>query len=150
MDTPGNHVDVVSAIFLDSSGAIFVARRAGTKRIYPGLWEFPGGKKETGESLKDALRREILEELGLDIYQSNIGDPEFSVVDYSINMTIHFMRVKTNCEPLIRGDDHTIGCWETPRLMLKNLVLIPNDAAYLSWLLAKEKIAAHEEGRFAY
>ena len=45
---------------------IFVARRKGGKD-FAGKWEFPGGKVEDGESEQDALKRELLEELGMKV-----------------------------------------------------------------------------------
>ena len=56
----------VAAAVIDSGDLYLITRRkAGTHLA--GLWEFPGGKCEEGESLKDCLRREVREELGIEI-----------------------------------------------------------------------------------
>jgi len=60
------HVDVVIAIITNQHEEILVAKRALHKH-QGGLWEFPGGKVEPGESLLAALKREIHEELDLNI-----------------------------------------------------------------------------------
>src|SRR6266404_4317267 len=57
--TPG--VVVVAAV-IEQDGAFLVARRLRGTHL-AGLWEFPGGKVQEGESLEEALRREIQEEL---------------------------------------------------------------------------------------
>lgn len=54
----------VAAAVLTRDGLILLARRAAHKS-QAGLWEFPGGKIEDGETPADALRRELKEELGL-------------------------------------------------------------------------------------
>ncbi|MCB9690252.1 MAG: (deoxy)nucleoside triphosphate pyrophosphohydrolase, partial [Alphaproteobacteria bacterium] len=58
-------LDVVGAAILND-GRCLVARR-GPDMALAGLWEFPGGKVEPGEAPQDALRREIQEELGIEI-----------------------------------------------------------------------------------
>jgi 8-oxo-dGTP diphosphatase len=57
-------VEVVAAI-VRRDGRYLVTQR-GPGRHLAGLWEFPGGKRKPGESLEDALRRELVEELGVD------------------------------------------------------------------------------------
>ncbi|EEI17407.1 (deoxy)nucleoside triphosphate pyrophosphohydrolase [Corynebacterium sanguinis] len=59
-----NQIDVVGAVFI-RRGSVFAARRGPDKAI-PGAWEFPGGKIELGESPRDALVRELREELLID------------------------------------------------------------------------------------
>lgn len=60
--TAKSRIAVVGAV-LERGGLILAARR-GPAMTQPGLWEFPGGKVEPGESPAAALRREIAEELG--------------------------------------------------------------------------------------
>jgi A/G-specific adenine glycosylase len=60
------HYDVVAGVIYRDDGAFLIARRP-PQGLLGGLWEFPGGKQEEGESLPAALRREIREELAIDI-----------------------------------------------------------------------------------
>jgi 8-oxo-dGTP diphosphatase len=54
---------VVAAAVIEDEGRYLVTRRQKGVHL-EGLWEFPGGKCEPGESLQDCLQRELLEELG--------------------------------------------------------------------------------------
>ena len=62
-------IEVVAAI-LNCDGAYFATQRGYGE--FEGMWEFPGGKIEPGESREVALRREIQEELGIDIIIENL------------------------------------------------------------------------------
>jgi len=62
-------INVVGAV-IEREGLILCAQR-GPNGSLPGLWEFPGGKIETGETPQEALRREIDEELLCDV---EVGD----------------------------------------------------------------------------
>jgi len=60
------HVEVVAGVIRDARGRVLLARRT-EGRDLAGLWEFPGGKHEPGESAEAALARELHEELGIDV-----------------------------------------------------------------------------------
>ena len=62
----GPVVEVVAGVITDARGRILLARRT-EGRDLAGLWEFPGGKREPGESPEAALARELHEELGIAI-----------------------------------------------------------------------------------
>ena len=59
-------VDVVAGVIRDARGRILLARRSAGRDL-AGLWEFPGGKRESGESAEAALIRELHEELGIEV-----------------------------------------------------------------------------------
>src|SRR5688572_24164581 len=65
MSSLSNDIRVAVAVMLDRHGAILLCRRRANKP-YPLLWEFPGGKIESGEEAASALRRELCEELAID------------------------------------------------------------------------------------
>ncbi len=68
---PVPHHDIAVGVIEDEAGRVLVQQRP-TDAMLGGLWEFPGGKAEPGESLPDACRREIREELGVEV---EVGEP---------------------------------------------------------------------------
>jgi len=93
-------IDVVAAI-IRRGGQILITQRFDHVHL-PGLWEFPGGKVEGGESLQAALEREIMEELGVKI---RVHDEFFTVEhDYPTkSVRLHFF----NCS-IIEGEPQHI------------------------------------------
>ena len=63
---PLPHYQVAAAVIRDDQGRLLIAQRP-LDGLLGGLWEFPGGKCEAGESLRDCLRRELREELAIDV-----------------------------------------------------------------------------------
>jgi 8-oxo-dGTP diphosphatase len=72
-------IRVVGAI-IERNGTVFAGRR-NFNRSAGGLWEFPGGKVEPGESPEAALAREIREELGSDVTVGELVDRSISKVE---------------------------------------------------------------------
>ena len=70
MTPPLRSIHVVAAVITDARGRILLNRRNGTSDM-AGLWEFPGGKREPGETSEQALARELHEELGI---EAEVGD----------------------------------------------------------------------------
>lgn len=68
---------VVAAALIDGDGRVLVQQRPAGKPM-AGLWEFPGGKIDAGETPEAALRRELHEELGLTIDQSCLAPAVFA------------------------------------------------------------------------
>jgi 8-oxo-dGTP diphosphatase len=66
---PSKVVDVAAAVIERDDGSFLLAQRPHGKP-YAGYWEFPGGKVEAGEPVAETLRRELQEELGIDLVQA--------------------------------------------------------------------------------
>lgn len=86
-------IEVVAALICDAEGRFLVGRRAAQK-AQGGLWEFAGGKIESGETPEAALARECREELALEIEKAKIVD---SVVHAYPEKTIRLTLV--SCAP---------------------------------------------------
>ncbi len=72
-------VEVAVGILVQDDGRFLLTSRPPGK-VYEGYWEFPGGKLEAGEGVLDALRRELQEELGIQVHAAAPWQEE--VVDY--------------------------------------------------------------------
>lgn len=65
-NTPAPHVIDVAAGLLFRDGKLLITQRHAGSHL-GGLWEFPGGKREAGETFEQCLRRELMEELGCEV-----------------------------------------------------------------------------------
>ena len=83
--------DVAVGVLIREDGAFLLTSRPEGK-VYAGYWEFPGGKLEAGESVEQALRRELVEELGIEIGAAQPWKVE--TVDYPHALVrLHFCKV---------------------------------------------------------
>ena len=84
-------VDVAVGVLIDAQDRFLLTSRPEGK-VYAGYWEFPGGKLEAGESVEQALRRELHEELGIEIGAAQPWKVE--LVDYPhARVRLHFCKV---------------------------------------------------------
>ena len=75
--TAANIIFVVACALVDGDGRVLVAERPTGKNM-AGLWEFPGGKVETGETPESALIRELKEELSIDVTPACLAPLSFA------------------------------------------------------------------------
>lgn len=104
-------IEVVAALIQDEKGRYLITQRRKDSHL-AGLWEFPGGKREADESLEEALRRELTEELSA---RFTIGErvetvrwayPERTIV-------IHFYRCRLESGTIEPREDQAMT-WVAP------------------------------------
>ena len=123
-------VEVVAALIQDDKGRYLITRRRGGSHL-AGMWEFPGGKRETGESLEDALRRELTEELAACF---NVGEKVETVRwDYpERTVVIHFYRCRFESGTIEPRESQAVE-WVAPE-RLEELEFPPADRALIARL----------------
>lgn len=107
---------------------LMTSRPAG--KVYEGYWEFPGGKVEAGETIEQALRRELQEELGITIGQAHPWQVE--VMDYPhARVRLNFCKVyEWEGSPEMREQQRM--AWET--LPVQMTPVLPGTVPVLLWL----------------
>jgi len=104
-------VEVVAALVQDEKGRYLITQRRKGSHL-AGLWEFPGGKREAAESLEEALRRELAEELsarfavGQRVETVRWEYPERTIV-------IHFYRCRLESGTIEPREDQAMA-WVAP------------------------------------
>ena len=121
-------IEVVAAI-LHRDGAYFATQRGYGE--FEGMWEFPGGKIEHGESSEDALKREIQEELGVDIViEDLICTTEYDYPSFHLTMHSYLCRVEAG---EIELREHKSARWLKPE-ELGSVEWLPADKDVISRL----------------
>lgn len=117
---------LVSAVALiDPDGRVLLAQRPEGKSL-AGLWEFPGGKVEQGESPEAALIRELKEELGIDTWKSCLAPLTFASHSYD---DFHLLMPLFACrrwEGIARGVEGQNLAWVRPE-KLRDYPMPPAD-----------------------
>lgn len=121
---------VVAAV-IERDGRYLVCRRPAHKR-HGGLWEFPGGKCELGESDAEAVRRELREELGVEGRLT--GSALFTAADPGSPFEIVFLPVMIVGEPVCH--EHEALAWGTPAELL-GMALAPSDRGFVEGLVCE-------------
>lgn len=113
-------IDVVAAV-IEEGGRILACRRS-PERHHGGLWEFPGGKVEPGETLEQALVREIHEELAVEIEPLE----HFTTVKKG-ELRLIFIRARLLTDRPTGSTDHDRLRWYLPE-QLAGVEWAPSDA----------------------
>ena len=113
----------VAAILQDASGSILLQQRSDN-----GLWGLPGGSVEIGESVRDAIVREVLEETGLTVEVVRLvgvySDPRCQIVRYADGNVVHYISTLFTCR-ILAGTLQT--CDETLDLRFFDPTHLPQD-----------------------
>jgi 8-oxo-dGTP diphosphatase len=92
------HVRVVAAVIPREDRYLITQRRP--TAVLAGLWEFPGGKVEPDESEADALRREVLHRVGVDVQVGAcIARRTHDYDGYSVDLTLYQATIDATAEP---------------------------------------------------
>lgn len=103
--------DVAAAVIFRDDGQYLLGQR-GPGSFYPGYWEFPGGKVEAGETPRDAIVRELHEELGIEVVEATPWIVREHVYEHA-HVRLHFFRI-TQWRGELRDHVHTALVWQRP------------------------------------
>ena len=124
------HISVVAAI-IRKENKMLLGRRPDHKR-HGGLWEFPGGKIDEGETEVDAVTRELLEEFGVETV--SVGKVVYECRDPGSPFLVRFLDVVIRGKP--EPTEHTEMSWFEPE-SLPTVHLAPCDARFVSEYLLR-------------
>lgn len=124
------HTEVAVGILIrEGDGALLLSTRPEGKP-YAGYWEFPGGKIESGESVEQALRRELQEELGITIASAKAW--KVTEHDYPHALVrLHWCKVSRWQGEFEMREGQTM-CWQ--QLPLDVTPVLPGAYPVLAWL----------------
>ncbi len=129
---PRRPVDVAVGVLIDAEGNFLLTSRPEGK-VYAGYWEFPGGKLEAGETVEQALRRELHEELGITIGPAEPWKVE--LVDYPHALVrLHFCKVFAWSGAFQMREAQSMA-WQ--RLPVQVAPVLPGTVPVLGWFAAE-------------
>ncbi|CAN7753108.1 NUDIX domain-containing protein [Pseudorhodoferax sp. LjRoot39] len=125
-------IDVAVGVLLDADGQFLLTSRPEGK-VYAGYWEFPGGKLEAGETVEQALRRELHEEIGIVIAAAEPWRVE--LVDYPHALVrLNFCKVRAWTGQLEMREGQRFA-WAS--LPVAQSPVLPGALPVLDWLAAE-------------
>ncbi len=127
-----NIVEVAVGVLIAADGSFLLTSRPPGK-VYANYWEFPGGKLEAGESVQQALKRELHEELGIDIDAATPWKVE--MVDYPHALVrLHFCKVHSWSGALQMREAQSFAWQQLPVTVAP---VLPGTIPVLQWLAAE-------------
>ena len=129
----GSKLLVVAACALvDADGRVLICKRPEGKQL-AGLWEFPGGKVEAGETPETCLIRELDEELGIQVTEACLAPFVFAshaYPDFHLMMPLYLCR---RWSGVVTQREHAGLAWVRPNQM-GDYPMPPADAPLVAWL----------------
>ena len=118
------HIVTVVAVIHDNDGRVLVLKRRGDEVVYPDMYTFPGGKIEGFESVEETLRREVLEETGMQLKLGKIllKDKTIMRPDGQVSQSFSYLCEVEDTENVHISGDFTDYKW----IRLNDLVDIPH------------------------
>ncbi len=123
---------VAAAALIDTDGRVLICQRPEGKQL-AGLWEFPGGKLEPGETPEACLIRELDEELGIQVKADCLAPFVFASHGYDgfhLLMPLYLCR---RWEGFVQRREHAALAWVKPQA-LKDYPMPPADAPLCAYL----------------
>lgn len=130
--TQAKLVLVVAGALIDPDGRVLVAQRPAGKQM-GGLWEFPGGKVEPGETPEQALIRELSEELAIAVKEPCLAPFSFASHSYEGFHLLMPLYVCRRWEGIPQAKEHTALKWIRPKDMT-GLAMPPADVPLIPML----------------
>jgi len=123
--------EVAVAILIRQDGALLLATRPEGKP-YAGYWEFPGGKIEAGESVEQAVARELHEELGIEVEPESVQRWRVTEHDYPhARVRLHWCKLHDWRGAFEMREGQTV-CWQ--QLPLGVAPVLPGALPVLTWI----------------
>ncbi|HEV7384477.1 MAG TPA: 8-oxo-dGTP diphosphatase MutT [Phenylobacterium sp.] len=123
---------VAAAALVDADGRVLICQRPEGKPL-AGLWEFPGGKVEAGETPEACLIRELEEELGIAVTHACLAPFVFASHDYETFHLLMPLYLVRRWEGTITAKEHKALAWVKPA-KLGDYPMPPADAPLVAWL----------------
>jgi 8-oxo-dGTP diphosphatase len=123
---------VVAAALIDADGRVLICKRPQGKQL-AGLWEFPGGKVEPGETPEACVIRELKEELGIEVKEACLAPFVFASHGYDsfhLLMPLYLLR---RWDGVVTALEHEALAWVKPS-KLADYPMPPADAPLVAWL----------------
>jgi 8-oxo-dGTP diphosphatase len=123
---------VAAAALIDVDGKVLICKRPAGKAL-AGLWEFPGGKLEKGESPEACLIRELHEELGIVVNNACLAPFVFASHDYESFHLLMPLYLCRRWDGVVTPREHEAIEWVKPS-RLGDYPMPPADAPLVAWL----------------